>query len=88
MWRFSMHSILKVFCLGRWWTPRDRLYGIADQSIDPGLGLHGPIGILELSTFDLQVYMIRIVYNTYSFSMTRKHKLLHVLANYSLGFWG
>jgi hypothetical protein len=83
-----MCSILKVFCLGRWWTPRDGLYGIADQSIDPGLGLHGPIGIPELSTFDLKVCMIRIVYNIYSFSVTRRHKLLHVLANYSSGFWG
>jgi len=88
MWRSSMRSILKVFCLGRWWTPRDGLYGIADQLIDPGFGLHRPIGILELSTFDLQVCMIRIVYNIYSFSVTRRHKLLHVLANCSLGFWG
>jgi hypothetical protein len=88
MWQSSMHSILKVFCLGRWWTPRDGLYGIADQSIDSSFGLHGPIGIPELSTFDLQVCMIRIVYITYSFFVTRKHKFLHVLANYSLGFWG
>jgi hypothetical protein len=88
MWRPSMCSILKVFCLGRWWTPRDRLYGIVKHSIDPGLGLHGPIGIPELSTFDLQVCMIRIVYITYSFFVTRRHKLLHVLANCSLGFWG
>jgi hypothetical protein len=38
--------------VGREWTPRDGLYGIADQLIDPGLGLHEPIGIPELSTFD------------------------------------
>jgi hypothetical protein len=25
-----------MFCLGRGWTPRDELYGIADQLIDPG----------------------------------------------------
>jgi len=81
-----MRNILKVFCLGHWWTPRDELYDIADQLINPDLGLHGPIGIPELSTFDLQVCMIRIVYNTYSFFVTRKHKLLHVLANCSLGF--
>jgi hypothetical protein len=83
-----MRSILKVFCLGRWLTPRDELNDIVDQSIDPDLGLHGPIGIPKLSTFDPQVCMIRIVYSTYSFSVTRRHKLLHVLANCSLGFWG
>ncbi len=77
-----------MFCSGCGWTPRDELYGIADQSIDPGLGLHGPIGIPKLSTFDLKVCMIRIIYSTYSFSVTRRHKLLHVMANCSLGFWG
>jgi hypothetical protein len=41
-----------MFCLGRGWTPRDELYGIVDQPIDPDLGLHEPIGILELSTLD------------------------------------
>jgi hypothetical protein len=81
MWQSSMRSILKVFCLGRWWTPLDRLYGIADRSINPDLGLHRPMGIPELFTFDLKVCMIHIVYNTYSFSVTRKHKFLHVLAN-------
>jgi hypothetical protein len=53
MWWSSMRSIPKVFCLGRGWTPRDELYGIADQSIDPGLRLHKPIGIPELSTLGL-----------------------------------
>jgi hypothetical protein len=45
MWWYSMRSIFKVFCLGRRWTPRDELYGIADQSIDPNFGLHELIGI-------------------------------------------
>jgi hypothetical protein len=49
-----------MFYLGRGWTPRDELYGIADQSINPDLGLHEPIGILELSTFDLKMCMILI----------------------------
>jgi hypothetical protein len=44
-----------MFCLGRGWTSRDELYDIADQLIDPGLGLHEPIGILELSTLDFMV---------------------------------
>jgi len=83
MWQSSMRNILKVFCLGRWWTPRDGLYGIADQSIDPDLGLHRPMGIPELFTFNLKVCMIRIVYSTYSFFVTRRHKFLHVLANCS-----
>jgi hypothetical protein len=47
-----------MFCLGRGWTPRDELYGITDQSIDPDLGLHEPIGIPELSTLDLEECMI------------------------------
>jgi hypothetical protein len=64
------------------------LYGIANPSIDPGLGLHRPIAILELSTFDLKLCMIRIIYNIYSFFVTRRCKLLHVLTNCSLGFWG
>jgi hypothetical protein len=38
--------------VGRGCTPRDGLYGIADQLIDPGLGLQGPIGIPELFTFN------------------------------------
>ncbi len=53
MWRSSMRSILLVFCLGHGWTPPDELYGIADQSIDPGLGLHESISIPELSTLSL-----------------------------------
>jgi hypothetical protein len=77
-----------MFCLGHGWTPHDELYGIADQLIDPGFGLHEPIGILELSTLDLEVCMIPIVYNTNCFFVTRRHKFLHVLANYLLGFWG
>jgi len=75
-----------MFYSGRGWTPRDELYSIVDQSINSDFGLHKPIGIPELSTFDLQVCMICIVYNIYSFSMTGRHKLLHVLANYSLRF--
>ncbi len=51
--------------MGRGWTPRDGLYGIADQLIDLGLVLHGPIGILELSTFNLQLCMILIVSNSF-----------------------
>ncbi len=38
----------------RGWTPRDGLYGIADQLINLDLSLHGPIGIPELSTLDLE----------------------------------
>jgi hypothetical protein len=52
-----------MFCLGREWTPHDGLYGIADRSIDPGLGLHGPISIPELSTLDPEVRTIPIVCN-------------------------
>jgi hypothetical protein len=33
--------------------------------IDPGLGLHGPIGIPELSTFDLQLCMILTVSSSF-----------------------
>jgi hypothetical protein len=44
-----------MFCLGRGWTPHDELYDIADQLINPGFGLHEPIGIPELSTLDLEV---------------------------------
>jgi hypothetical protein len=51
--------------VGRGCTPRDGLYGIADQLIDPGLGLHGPIGIPELSTFDLQLCMILTVSSSF-----------------------
>jgi len=47
-----------MFCSRRGWTPRDELYGITDQLIDLDLVLHKPIGILELSTFDLEVCMI------------------------------
>jgi hypothetical protein len=47
-----------MFCLGCGWTPRDELNVITDQSIDPDLGMHKPIGILELSTLDLEMCMI------------------------------
>jgi hypothetical protein len=49
-----------MFCLGHGWTPRDGLYGITDQSIDLGLGLHEPISILELSTLDPEMCTIHI----------------------------
>jgi hypothetical protein len=75
MWQFSMHSIFKVFCLGHWWTPRDELYGIIDHSINPGLGLHEPIGIPELSTLDLEVCIIPIFYSTDYFSMIGRYEL-------------
>jgi len=88
MWRSSVHNILLMFCLGRGWTPRDELYGIADQLIDPGLGLHGPIGIPELSTFDVEVWMIPIVYSVDCFYVTGKYRFFEVLVNYSFSFWG
>jgi hypothetical protein len=50
MWQSS-----DVLLWGPGWTPRDKLYGIANQSIDPDLGLHEPIGIPELSTFNAKV---------------------------------
>jgi hypothetical protein len=46
-----------MFFLGRGWTPRDELYGITDQLIDPNLGLYKPIGIPEVSTFDSPGYV-------------------------------
>jgi len=76
MWRSFMRSILLMFCLGCGWTPRDELYGIIDQPIDPDLGLHKPIGILELSTLDRRVWTIPIVYGTDCFSMTGRYKFL------------
>ncbi len=75
-----------MFCLGREWTPRDELYGNADRLIDPGLGLHGPIGIPELSTLNLEVRTIPIVCSIDYFSVTGKSK--QVLANSSSGFSG
>jgi len=77
-----------MFCLGRWWTPRDELYGIVDQSIDPGLSLHEPIGILELSTLDLEVCMIHIVCSIDYFFVIGRYKFLQVLVNCSLSFSG
>jgi hypothetical protein len=65
-----------MFCSGHGWTPRDELYGIADQSIDPDLGLHEPIGILELSTFNPEVCMIPIIYNIDCFSVTGRYEFL------------
>ncbi len=75
-----------MFCLGCEWTPRDELYGIVDQLIDPSLGLHEPIGIPALSTLDLEVCMIPLVYNTNYYSTTRRYKFFQVPPNYSLGF--
>jgi len=57
-----VHIVLLLFCVGRGWTPRDKLYGITDQSIDLDLDLYKPIDILEASTFDLQVCMIPSCY--------------------------
>jgi hypothetical protein len=62
--------------VGRGWTPRDELYGVVDQSIDVGLGLHEPISNPELSTFDLQVCMIPIVYSTDWFSFDGEIQIL------------
>jgi hypothetical protein len=81
-------AIFRCFVVRCRWTPRDELYGIVDQSIDPGLALHEPIGIPELSTLNLKMCMIPIVYSTDCFYVPRRHKFLYVLANYSLGFWG
>lgn len=61
------------------WTPRDKLYGIANRSIDFGSGLHEPIAIFELFTFDLKVRMISFVYSTDCFSMIGRYKSLQVL---------
>jgi hypothetical protein len=55
-----MRSIIQVFCFGRWWTPRDELYGIVDRSIDPSLGLREPIGIPELFTLNPKKTMCRL----------------------------
>jgi hypothetical protein len=48
--RFKLHPQrcggLLMFCSRSGWTFRDGLYGIANQSIDHGLGLDKPIGIL------------------------------------------
>jgi hypothetical protein len=83
-----MRNIFLVFCLGHGWTPREELYGIADQSINLGLGLQEPIGISELSTLDLEVCMIPIVCNIDYFFVTGRYKFLQVLANCSLSFSG
>jgi len=77
-----------MFCLGRWWTPRDELYGIVDQSIDSGFGLHELISILELSTLNLEMCMIPIVCSIDYFFVTGRYKFLQVLANCSLNFLG
>jgi hypothetical protein len=65
-----------MFCLGRAWTPRDELYGIAQQSIDLGLGLHELIGIPEVSTFHPEVCIIPSFYSTNCFSMTGRYEFL------------
>jgi hypothetical protein len=41
-----------MFCSARGSTLREEPYGLADQLIDLGLGLHEPTGIHEVSTFD------------------------------------
>ncbi len=92
MWRSS-----DVLLGGHGWTPRDELYGIADQLIAPGLGLHEQIGIPELSTFDAQLCMIFTVSNSffvtglYKFLQASKiMKLLHIKKNTQLlkhGIW-
>jgi hypothetical protein len=65
-----------MFCSGHGWTPRDKLYGIANQSIHPDLGLHKLIGIPELLTLDPEVCMIPIFYSTDCFSMTGRYEFL------------
>jgi hypothetical protein len=70
---------LSMFCLGHEWTLRDKLYGIADRSIDFGFDLHEPIAISELSTFDSKVRMIPFVYSTDCFSMIGRYKSFQVL---------
>jgi hypothetical protein len=65
-----------MFCSGREWTPRDELYGIANPSIDLDFGLHESIGILKLSTLDLEVCMILIVYSIDCFSVTGRYEFL------------
>ncbi len=67
-------AIFQCFIVGRGWTPRDELYDIEDQLIDPGFGLYEPIGIPELSTFDLQLCMIPIISN--NFFVTGLYKFL------------
>jgi hypothetical protein len=69
MWRSS-----DVLLWGRGWTPRDELYGIANQLIDAGLGLHEPIGIPELSTFNAQLCMILTISS--NFFLTGLYKFL------------
>jgi hypothetical protein len=65
-----------MFCSGRWWIPRDELYGIAAQSIDPDFGLHEPIGIPKVSTLDPDVCMIPIVYSIDCFFVMGKYEFL------------
>ncbi len=88
MWRSFVRNILLMFYLGHEWTPHDELYDIADQLIDPNFGLHQSIGILELSTFDLEVWMIPIVYSIDYFSMTGRYKIFKIFVNCSFSFWG
>jgi hypothetical protein len=81
-------TIFRCFYVGRGWTPRDKLYGIVDQLIDVGLGLHKLIGIPELSTFNLQVCMIPIICSIDCFFVTGRCRFFEVLINCSFGFLG
>jgi len=65
-----------MFCLRHGWIPHDELYGIIDQSIDPSIGLHEPIGILEVSTLHPEVCIILISYSTDYFSMIGRYEFL------------
>ncbi len=76
-----------MFCWGHGWTPRDGLYGIADQSVDPGLDLHGPISIPELSTLDPKVRTIPIVCSIDCFSVTGRSKLLSNSCKFFIRFF-
>ncbi len=77
-----------MFYWGRGWTPRDGLYGIANQLVDLGLDLHGPISIPELSTFDPEVHTIPIMCSIDCFSVTEKSKLLSNSCKFFIKFFG
>jgi hypothetical protein len=95
-WRDSCFTVKMwrspdVLLWGHGWTPRDKLYGIVDQLIDPSLGLHEPIGIPKLSTFDLQLCMILTISNSffviglYKFLQTsRIVKLFHIKKKHAI----
>jgi hypothetical protein len=81
---------LLMFCLGRGWTPRDELYGITNESIDPDFGLYEPISIPKASSLDLQMCMIPSCQRLehWSFFCDREMQIPSSSWNCSLGFWG